>query len=182
MNTFSISIRTLRSRAWRAALAAILMANLGCGYSLEGTRRPASLSGARTINISIFRDETGEPNLGFLMAQSVRNRFLNDGRLLVVNAENADISLDAVVREYRLDPIGFSRSDLVQRYRVLINTSIRLRDLRSGKQILNQNIATDSEFNLVNAVAGSAANRDATNKKAADFFAEELLSLILEGF
>jgi len=182
MNTFLQSLRSLSSGIWEAFLVVILMTTLGCGYSLEGTRRPASLGGARSISISIFRDETGEPNLGFLMAQSAQNRFLNDGRLRVVNSENADITLDAVVREYRLDPIGFSRSDQVQSYRVLIKTSIRLRDLRSGKQIFNQNIATDSEFDVKNSVASSTINRDAANKKAANLFAEELLSLILEGF
>ena len=116
------------------------------------------------------------------MAEATRNRFVNDGRLRVVDSGRAEIVLDGVVREYRLDPIGFSSSDQVQRYRVFVKTSVRLRDLRSGKNILLQDIESESEFDVESTVSGSAENRDETNKKAASFFSEEVLSLILEGF
>lgn len=168
------------SRRW--ALAVFLLGALGCGYTLEGTRRPENLKDAKTIAIPIFRDETNEPGLGFLISQSVRQRFLNDGRLRVVESGGADVQLDAVVREYRLDPIGFSRTDQVQRYRILIKSSIRLSDHRTGKVLLRQDIESDSEYDIDSTVSGSALNRDQTNRQAADFFAEELLSLVLEGF
>ena len=42
--------------------------------------------------------------------------------------------------------------------------------------------ARPNGFDLSNTVVGTALNRNDTNKKAADFFAEELISLILEGF
>ena len=142
--------RPARSFGRRSFLGACLLLALssaaGCGYSLVGTASSQILKGARTINISIFRDETNEPNLGFIMAEATRNRFVNDGRLRVVDSERADIVLDGVVREYRLDPIGFSRKDQVQRYRVFVKTSVRLRDLRSGKNILLQDIESESEF------------------------------------
>ncbi len=164
------------------ALVLALSSAAGCGYSLVGTASSQILKGARTISISIFRDETNEPNLGFIMAEATRNRFVNDGRLRVVDSERADIVLDGVVREYRLDPIGFSRKDQVQRYRVFVKTSVRLRDLRSGKNILLQDIESESEFDIEGTVSGSAENRDETNERAASFFSEEVLSLVLEGF
>lgn len=183
MNPKSNAARTLGRRPFlRAALALALSAVAGCGYSLVGTSNPENLKGARSINISIFRNESSEPNLGFVMAEATRNRFVNDGRLRVVDSGRAEIVLDGVVREYRLDPIGFSSSDQVQRYRVFVKTSVQLRDLRSGKNILLQDIESESEFNVESTVSGSAENRDETNEKAASFFSEEVLSLVLEGF
>ena len=183
MNPKSNAARTLGRRPFlRAALALALSAVAGCGYFLVGTSNPENLKGARSINISIFRNESSEPNLGFVMAEATRNRFVNDGRLRVVDSGRAEIVLDGVVREYRLDPIGFSSSDQVQRYRVFVKTSVRLRDLRSGKNILLQDIESESEFDVESTVSGSAENRDETNEKAASFFSEEVLSLILEGF
>ena len=183
MNPKSNAARTLGRRPFlRAALALALSAVAGCGYSLVGTSNPENLKGARSINISIFRNESSEPNLGFVMAEATRNRFVNDGRLRVVDSGRAEIVLDGVVREYRLDPIGFSSSDQVQRYRGFVKTSVRLRDLRSGKNILLQDIESESEFDVESTVSGSAANRDETNEKAASFFSEEVLSLVLEGF
>jgi hypothetical protein len=177
-----ISLQAARRAASRWVLALFLLGAWGCGYALEGTRRPENLRDAKSIAIPIFQDETNEPGLGFLISQSVRQRFLNDGRLRVVESGGADVQLDAIVREYRLDPIGFSRTDQVQRYRILIKSSIRLSDHRTGKVLLRQEIESDSEYDIDSTVSGSALNRDTTNRQAADFFAEELLSLILEGF
>lgn len=182
MKLHAFSKKIIGFRGLKFILTIFLLATSGCGYTLEGTKRPENLGGARTINISVFRDETSEPNLGFLMAQTTRDRFLNDGRLQIVNSSAADLVLDAVVREYRLDPIGFTRSDQVKRYRVFIKTAVRLRNLRTGRVILNQEIDTDSEFDIDSTVTGSASNREQTNQKASEFFATELISLVLEGF
>ena len=177
-----INLQAARRATGRWVLALFLLGAWGCGYALEGTRRPENLRDAKSIAIPIFRDETNEPGLGFLISRSVRQRFLNDGRLRVVESGGADVQLDAIVREYRLDPIGFSSTDQVQRYRVFIKSSIRLSDHRTGKVLLRQEIESDSEYDIDDTVSGSALNRDTTNQRAANFFAEELLSLILEGF
>ena len=182
MKLHTISKSIVAARCVRFILAIFLLATSGCGYTLEGTKRPESIGNARTINISVFRDETNEPNLGFLMAQTTRDKFLNDGRLQIVNSSAADLVLNAVVREYRLDPIGFTSSDQAKRYRVVIKTAVRLRNLRTGRDILKQEIDTNSEFDVESSVTSSASNREATNTKAAEFFATELISLVLEGF
>jgi hypothetical protein len=173
--------------AFRPAMALVLLtvfglAVFGCGYALEGTRRPENLRGAETIAIPIFGDQTAEPGLGFLISQRVRQRFLEDGRLRVVDGSGADIVLEAVVREYRLDPIGFSGSDQVQRYRALVKIFIRLRDSRSGKILMKQEIENDSEFDVSTSITASASSRETTNEQVADSFSEELVSVILEGF
>ncbi len=168
--------------AFQAAMALLLLIVFGCGYALEGTRRPENLGGAQTISIPIFGDQTSEPGLGFLISQRVRERFLQDGRLRVVDGSGGDIVLEAIVREYRLDPIGFSGSDQVQRYRALVKIFIRLRDSRSGKIIMKQEIESDSEFEVSTSITTSASNRETTNEKVADSFSEELVSVILEGF
>ncbi|MEE9240824.1 MAG: LPS assembly lipoprotein LptE [bacterium] len=168
--------------AVRAAAAWAFLFTFGCGYALEGTQRPEILKGAESITIPIFGDQTSEPGLGFLMAQRVRLRFLQDGRLRVVDGSSADVILEAVVREYRLDPIGFSQSDQVQRYRALVKIFIRLRDQRSGEILMKQEIENDSEFDVSTSITESASSRTLTNEKVADSFSEELVSLILEGF
>ena len=77
----------------------------------------------------------------------------------VVDGTGADVVLEAVVREYRLDPIGFSQSDQVQRYRALVKISIRLRDSRNGKILMQQEIENDSEFDVSISITTSASSR-----------------------
>lgn len=171
--------RALLSPAWAFLLLLVVS---GCGYQLEGTSRPKYLNDARTINIPIFGDKTSEPGLGNLLSERVRDRFILDGRLQVIDGSGADLILDAVVREYRLDPVGFSQTDQVQRYRAVVKTFIRLRDLRSGKVIMQQELENDSEFDVSTSITTSASSRSSTNEAVANRFAEELVSLILEGF
>lgn len=171
-----------RQTAIHTVMTLILLLAFGCGYALEGTQRPKYLGGAETISIPIFGDQTSEPGLGFLISQRVRQRFIEDGRLRVVDGSGADVILEAVVREYRLDPIGFSQTDQVQRYRALVKISIRLRDSRNGKILMKQEIENDSEFEVSTSITASASNRDSTNETVADSFSEELVSVILEGF
>ncbi len=166
----------------RAGMAVTLLLAFGCGYALEGTQRPKYLGGAETIAIPIFEDRTAEPGLGLLISQRVRQRFIEDGRLRVVDGGGADVVLEAVVREYRLDPIGFRESDQVQRYRALVKIFIRLLDSRDGKVLMKQEIENDSEFEVSTSITTSASSRDSTNVAVANSFSEELVSVILEGF
>ncbi|MEK6710613.1 MAG: LptE family protein [Nitrospinota bacterium] len=166
----------------RALLAGVLLLLSGCGYTLEGTRRPASLGAARSIHIPIFVNETREPDLGRSLASAVRERFLLDGRLRLVDPAEADLVLEAVIREYRQDPIGFSGADQVRRYRVLVRTHVRLRDTQRGRFILNQEIDSEAEYGVAAAIGGSEQARQQSTSSTATRFAEDILSLVLEGF
>ena len=167
----------------RGMLLAALLAFLGgCGYTLEGTRRPASLGDARSIAIPLIQNYTREPNLDVSLTTAVRERFLLDGRLRLADLADADLVLDAAVSEYRLDPIGFSRSDQVRRYRILIRTRILLRDTQRGRIILNQEIDSEAEYDIAAAIGGSQQAQSGAIGTAAARLADDLLSLILEGF
>ncbi|MBI4251448.1 MAG: hypothetical protein HY618_03230 [Candidatus Tectomicrobia bacterium] len=172
-------MRRLRTSFLAAAFLALLG---GCGYTLEGTRRPASLGAARSIAIPIIANNTREPSLDRILTSAVRDRFLLDGRLRLADPAEADLLLEAAVREYRLDPIGFSGADQVRRYRLLIRTRILLRDTQRGRTILDQEIDSESEFDISAAIGGSEAARTSATSTASNRFAEDLLSLILEGF
>lgn len=176
----------MRTRWFRGlaalCLAAVLLAMGGCGYSLEGTKMPDYLDGARSIAILGFRNQTSEPGLDITLTNQVRDRFLQDGRLRLVDPVEADLILDAVILEYELEPIGFSATDQVRRYRVFVRTHFQLRDTRRGKILINQDLDTDSEYDISTSVAQSTSNQTLTNENAAASFADTLVSLVLEGF
>lgn len=173
-------------RLWlgrRAVLAAAFLGLLaGCGYTIEGTRRPATLGDARSIAIPIIQNYTREPNLDVTLTAAVRQRFLLDGRLRLADIAEADLVLESAVSEYRLDPIGFSSADQVRRYRVFLRTRVLLRDTQRGRVILNQEIDSEAEYDISAAIGGSQQARGGAIGAAATQLAEDLLSLILEGF
>ncbi len=154
----------------------------GCGYELEGTLRPENLKGARTISIASFLNQTNEPGLGRVMTKTLRGRFLRDGRLQVTDSSDADIALEGILRQYRLTPIGFTRADRAQEYRVSVRTRIRLRNRTQKKMLINQDVDSYAEFKVAPSIAQSAANRSNANQRVANSVSEDIVSLVLEGF
>ncbi|OGL58675.1 MAG: hypothetical protein A3J27_09950 [Candidatus Tectomicrobia bacterium RIFCSPLOWO2_12_FULL_69_37] len=175
-------MKRLRAGGGARLMGVLLVLLGGCGYTLEGTRRPASLGDARSIAIPIIANHTRESGLERTLTTAVRERFLLDGRLRLVDPAEADLLLEASVREYRLDPIGFSAADQVRRYRILIRTRVFLRDTQRGRSILDQEIDSESEFNISAAIGSSETARSSATSAASTRFAEDLLSLVLEGF
>ncbi len=173
-------LRTIYKFHFALLLSVFLAA--GCGYELEGTRRPENLKGVRTISIPPFLNQTSEPGLGRAVTKTVRGRFLRDGRLRVSDSPDADITLEGVLREYRLSPIGFTHADRVQQYRVVVRTRIRLRDKGRRKLLINQDVESYAEFEVSSSIAQSDANRSSANQRVADTLSEDVVSLVLEGF
>lgn len=161
-------------------LSVLLMA--GCGYDLEGTRRPERLKSMRTISIPAFVNKTNEPGLGRAVTKTVRSRFLRDGRLRVSDSPDADVVIEGVLREYRLSPIGFTPADRVQLYRVFVRTRIRLRDKGRQKLLINQDLESYAEFVVSPSIAQSDMNRSNANQQVAESLSEDVVSLVLEGF
>ncbi len=168
--------------AWML-LGLVLFGAGGCGYALEGTHLSGPLKDARTISIARFVNRTHEPGLDLTIEEAVRSRFLRDGRLQVVESIDADVALEAIVEEYTLTPIGFSRQDQVQRYRALIRASVIVRDSVREKVVLNQELESESDFNAESgSITTSDVNRQGAISAISELFADELLSLVLEGF
>ena len=175
---------TLLKMIHRFSFALVLSVFLGsgCGYELEGTLRPENLKGARTITIASFQNQTNEPGLGRVVTKTIRSRFLRDGRLQVTDSSDADIALEGILRQYRLSPVGFTRADRVQEYRVVVRTRIRLRDKSRREMLINQDVESYAEFTVAPSIARSEANRSNANQRLADSLSEDIVSLVLEGF
>lgn len=169
-------------RTLRFPLLLIVFLTAGCGYDLEGTLRPGNLKDVRTISIPQFLNQTNEPGLGRAVTKAVRGRFLRDGRLRVSGSPDADIALEGVLREYRLSPIGFTRTDRALQYRVVVRTRIRLHDKERRKLLINQDMESYTEFAVSSSIARSDANRSNANQRVADSLSEDVVSLVLEGF
>ena len=173
-------LRTIHKFRFVLLLSVFLSA--GCDYGLEGTLRPEYLKGVHTISIPPFENQTNEPGLGRAVTMAMRGRFLRDGRLRVSDSSDADIALEGILREYRLSPIGFTRADRVQRYRVVVRTRIRLRDKERKKMLFNQDLESHADFEVSPSIAQSDTNRSSANQQVADSLSEDVVSLILEGF
>tara|TARA_B100000686_G_scaffold76860_2_gene82871 strand:+ start:7852 stop:8412 length:561 start_codon:yes stop_codon:yes gene_type:complete len=153
-----------------------------CGYRLEGTKIPKFLIGKNYIFVSQFKNMSGESNLSQIFTRNVRNSFLKDGRLKPADKNKSDVSLKAKIIEYKLIPVGFSKDDQVQRYRVFLKIEYELSDLSSGNRLQFKKLETEIEFEISSKVDESDKNRNDAVEKGAENFSLELLDTIFETF
>lgn len=67
------------------------------------------------------------------ITKAVINKFLFDGNLRPIKAEDADLILKGEVIEFRRDPLRYTDSDEVEEYRINLIVNINLWDNKGNK-------------------------------------------------
>lgn len=109
------------------SLVAVLAA--GCGYSIHSSLDPKY----QTIFVAAFENVSKEYDLQAPLTNAVRRKFVMDGRLRVVDASQADLLLEGVIRDYRLKGLTFDKNDEVTQFLCLIVAGARLTDRKTGE-------------------------------------------------
>ena len=90
----------MRPTSYRArfplfALVAVLLFAGACDYSLvgRGSSLPPNVANA---SIPVFENKTGEPDVDTIVTRVVKDEFINDGRLKIVESPSASSSKTAI--------------------------------------------------------------------------------------
>jgi len=78
-----------------ALLAAVLMLT-GCGYKL-GEIRPTPMRSVRDLSVPTFKNNTYEPRLEVMFADTLVKRLQQDGSYHIVNSDQADAILNCTI-------------------------------------------------------------------------------------
>lgn len=154
---------------------------LGCGYKLlgHGSSVPPDV---HSISIPTFSNTSQEPAIERTFTQVVREEFINDGRLAVVDNQKADWNLKGEIKEYYLKPVSFDSRDNVTAYWIEMTLFIELTDVKKKKTIFKQNFHPHWDYRVTSAVSLSNIKRMEGINNAARDFGKTLTSLIIEGF
>lgn len=121
----------------------------GCGY----TTRSSIYTKFRTIYIAPFvnkiditqdtdvasKYKLNKPLLEVDITKTVNDKFLLDGNLKPVRAENADLALKGELVEFVKDPLRYTENDDVEEYRVNIRVNLMLWDNKEDKLAWQEN-------------------------------------------
>ncbi|MBI3582148.1 MAG: LptE family protein [Nitrospinae bacterium] len=170
------------ARKLRAAFfLAVLFLAPSCGYRLAGqeNRLPETI---RTIYVSIFVNDTKEPNLELLVTNAIIEKFKHDGRLGVASAKDADSVLSGTIEKYSLEPLVYDAYNNAAKYRLRMRVKVKFED-KTGKGVLvEKSIASQWDY-IVGAsiIADEMSRVDAVNQASA-YTGDKILGLLLEGF
>ncbi len=164
-------------------LTALAMALVSCGYSMGRTvaLNEGSSLGYQTIAIPMFANETFEPLIEREVTSALKEEVAYDGRLKLVDADEADLVVEGSVVRFELQPLTFDAADRILEYRLSIVSRVTVKDT-SGDKVVWKDSAIESfaDYRVTEDVTKSKINKDEAIKKASRNFAENFVIKVLE--
>ncbi len=172
------------SKSFFLAVPAILALVTGvgaCGYSLVG--RGSSLPpNIRSVQIPQFKNMTREPDLETIITRIVREEFIRDGRLKVIDTDAADSRLEGVILSYNFRPLTYDANNNVTDYSIEMVFMISHTENVTDRKLLKQRVETKWQYKVDPSITVAEAQRLAAIEFAGSRASESILSLVLEAF
>ena len=151
-----------------------------CGYNLvgRGTFLPKEI---KTISIPIFQNTTPEPNLENDVSNQIRQKFITDGRLKVVE-DSGQLLLTGKIISYNLQPVAYDANNNVSEYLILMDFHVVLTNRAKNEQMLDQTFNTKWHYKVSTEITDSESQRRDAIREASIDAAERMVSLVIEGF
>lgn len=165
-------------------LALALMIS-SCGYRFTPTGGVVPES-AKTIAVPVFLNGTNEPFVDVELTKAVVEEFLTDGRLKVVNLEEADLILRGKITKFDVTPTAYTADSHVQTYNVVIGVTVSLEEAKTQK-VLFQDKGLGSVFYAsytvtLGDISATKTAKETAIKSASRDVASTIRSRVLEGF
>ena len=145
-------MKTTRYIAVSAVAAAALLA--GCGYTTRSPLDPQY----RTIAVNAFQNYSPEYDLQAPLTNAVIRKLITDGRLEVVNNQEADLLLDGVILNYSLKGLIYDEQDEVTQFLCVVLAGARLTDRKTGK-VLWEDPQMSGETTFYTRASGQSSDR-----------------------
>lgn len=136
------------------ALAAVALCAWGCGYSTRSSLDPQY----QTIFVRAFENYSKEYDFQAPLTNAVIRKFITDGRLKVVNQEQADLLLEGVILSYDLKGLTYDRNDEVTQFLCVVTAGVRLTDAKTGK-VLWEEPSMAGETSFYTRASGQSSDR-----------------------
>jgi hypothetical protein len=121
-------------------LAALLLLNACAGYRLGPTA--GTPSGARSIEVLPFVNETMEPRLGDAVTSAMRRHLQRDATYRLATRGNPDILLTGVLTRFTRFELSLLPEDVLtaRDFRISVTAHITARDTNTGQVLLDEEI------------------------------------------
>lgn len=166
----------------RLALALFLLAAVsGCGYTLTGTGSTLP-DHVKSLAIPVFVNNSKEPDIQRDLTESIREAFINDGRLKVADAKQADLLMVGKLFHYKLRAVSFTSRDVVAEYYVELGVDVLVKERGKLEPYMQQKFKTKWDYKTSSNVVNTESARQEALEEAYRDLANRLVSLLIEKF
>ena len=176
-------------KIWKAGVNALVLAFIAllasaCGYSLVG--RASNLpSEIRRIHIQALENRTQRSQVEQFLANAISRELVTRQRFTVTQSTaDADAELAGAVTGFNVTPVTFDDEGRATEYEIAITARMTFRRSGENGAVLwsNEQYVFRQSYEVEVSAAGYFDQEDSAIEKAAESFAETMVSDLLEGF
>ena len=132
------------ARALVMALAGALLT--GC-YTL-GDARPSMMRGIQTLAVPVSKNDTLEPNVEALLADTITKQLQTDGTYRIAYSDNSDAILYTTLTEVRRAPARSLRGNVLATSEFSLATTVNYRvvEQTTGRELMAGNVIGRTSF------------------------------------
>ena len=170
-----------KNNKWLFVLAIYCLFFSGCGYRLVGTGN-ALPPHIKTIHIPVFENTSSQPEIHRQLTSFVLQSFISDGRLKIVNKDDADLIVDATLSFYNLRNVAFSSQDLVSDIIIELEIDLKVTDQVKNEIFIKKKLKQQWDYKSTPDLADTETARLEALDQAYIDFGNRLVSLIIDQF
>ena len=170
-----------KNNKWLFVLAIYCIFFSGCGYHLVGAGS-ALPKHIKTIHIPVFENTSSQPEIHRQLTSFVLQSFISDGRLKIVNKDEADLVLDATLSYYNLRNVAFSSQDLVSDIIIELEIDLKVTDQVKNEIFIKKKLKQQWDYKSTPDLADTETARLEALDQAYIDFGNRLVSLIIDQF
>ena len=170
-----------KNNKWLLVLAIYCLFFSGCGYRLIGTGS-ALPPHIKTIHIPVFENNSSQPEIHRQLTSFVLQSFISDGRLKIVNKDEADLIVDATLSYYNLRNVAFSSQDLVSDIIIELEIDLKVTDQVKNEILIKKELKQQWDYKSTPDLADTETARLEALDQAYIDFGNRLVSLIIDQF
>ena len=170
-----------KNNKWLFVLVIYCLFFSGCGYHLVGTGN-ALPPHIKTIHIPVFENTSSQPEIHRQLTSFVLQSFISDGRLKIVNKDEADLIVEATLSYYNLRNVAFSSQDLVSDIIIELEIDLKVTDQVKNEIFIKKKLKQQWDYKSTPDLADTETARLEALDQAYIDFGNRLVSLIIDQF
>lgn len=145
--------------------------------------RPGLPDYITTIAVPTFQNRTTQPNLENELTQQVTQDFMVDGRIQLVNPDQAGALLIGTIAQYRLDPLLLDVHNTPQQYKMRLILNLALKDQKAGKNLwVEEAFEESTTYYVANTLGIPQETEQDARKRLIKQLSKRIISRVIEGF
>jgi hypothetical protein len=118
----------------------------GC-YTL-GDARPAMMRGITTLSVPVSKNQTLEPNVEALLADTITKQLQTDGTYTIAYTDRADALLETTLTSVRRQPARSLRGNVIATSEYILYTTVnyRVTEQTTGRELQTGDVIGQTSF------------------------------------